>query len=58
MLLDQHELVIPPTFRPGLQFAEMLWASQFKGNAVPNLFSGTYYAKADDRRPLHRTARR
>ncbi len=58
LLLERPDMVIPLTFRPGLQFAEMLWASQFKGNAVPNLFSGTYYAKADDRRPLHRTARR
>lgn len=58
LLLDEPDKVIPLSFRPGLQFAEMLWASQFKGRAVPNLFSGQSYPQSDEKRPLRRTARR
>ena len=39
-LFGEPTRMIPLRFRQGLQFAEMLWASDFKGKAVINLISG------------------
>jgi uncharacterized protein YcbK (DUF882 family) len=33
-LLDDKQIVLPMRLRPGDQFAEVLWAQQFQGNAV------------------------
>lgn len=39
-LFGEPKDMIPLRFRHGLQFAEMLWASDFKGKAVINLMTG------------------
>ncbi len=39
-LFGEPKDMIPLRFRNGLQFAEMLWASDFKGKAVINLMTG------------------
>ena len=33
-LLDDKQIVLPMRLRPGDQIAEVLWAQQFRGNAV------------------------
>ena len=39
-LFGEPRRMIPLRFRQGLQFAEMLWASEFNGKAVINLMTG------------------
>ena len=39
-LYGEPTQMIPLRFRQGLQFAEMLWATDFKGKAVINIISG------------------
>lgn len=38
-LIGDPVRMIPLRFRPGLQFAEMLWASEFKGSAIVNMLT-------------------
>ncbi|GBF27601.1 hypothetical protein MnTg02_02655 [bacterium MnTg02] len=58
LLLGEPDKIIPLRFRPGLQYAEMLWASQFKGSAVPKALSHPTYAGTPKQKSLKRTARR
>ncbi len=40
LLIGEPVQRIQMNFRPGMQFVEMLWTSQFTGEAVPNLLTG------------------
>lgn len=55
IMIGEPVLFIPLRFRAGRQFAEMLWASQFQGQAVPSLLTGEYFEPSP---PLPRRLRR
>ncbi len=58
LLLDEPDKMVPLRFRPGLQFAEMLWASEFKGEAVPNLLTGESNYPIAQRKPTPQKPRK
>ncbi len=58
IMIDEPVSFIPLRFRPGHQFAEMLWSSQFQGQAVPSLLTGEYFERPSPfPRGLQRSAR-
>ncbi len=52
-LMGEPTKMIPLRFRPGLQYSQMLWASDFQGKAVKNIMENSGGSRGTPQYPKH-----